>query len=336
MLTEDGAEAELKTIEGTGDAESGVGFGQWAEQRVACEMAGDEFGAGVEVEEIADAVQQGGQDRREGVAEFEGEGVFLFKVRYADPAGGVAYFDGAGVGVFGDEFHAFEFAAFEESQDAGPVVGRAIGEQEGGSVRAGELECVINGLLAEAGRGHAVAGAEGVVETAQACEAAGEGDIDDGEFGFGQELLGEEQAAGKQELNGWHAEFFLDDTTDLAGAEIEFFRDGFEGAGFVVVTFFDALDDEVGNALGAIDGGMAGSELWATTKTGAEACLLGFGCGGVEAAVLFHRRLHGADGAAIDVRGGDGHEEEAVEAAVAGKERLVERFAVGLHRWKIR
>ena len=335
MLAEDGAEAELKTIEGTGDAQARIGFGQWAEEGVVGEMIGDEFGAGVEVEEIADAVQQRGQYRCEGVAEFEGEGVLICLVRYANPAGGVTYFDGAGVGVFGDEFHTFEFAAFEESQDAGPVVRRTIGEQEGGGVRAGELEGVINGLLAETGRGHAVAGAEGVVETAQAREAAGEGDVDDGEFCFSEKLLGEQQAAREQELDRGHAEFFLDDAADLAGAEIEFLRDGFERAGFVIVAFFDALDDEVGDALGAIDGGMAGSEFRAATETGAEASLLGLGRCGVKAAILLHGRLHGADGAAIDVRGGDGHEEEAVETAIAGEKRLVERFVVGLHRWKI-
>lgn len=81
---------------------------------------------------------------------------------------------------------------------------------------------------------------------------------------------------------------------------------------------------------------MAGGELRAATQTGAKARMLGFWCGAVKAAILFQGRFDRANGAAIDVRGGDGHEEEAVKAAVAGEERLIERFAVGLHGRKIR
>ena len=76
-------------------------------------------------------------------------------------------------------------------------------------------------LLPQTRGRHLVAGAERVVEPAQAREAAGERDLGHGQRGLGQQLLGQEQPARQQQLDRRHAELLLDDAADLPRAELE-------------------------------------------------------------------------------------------------------------------
>src|SRR6185437_2962210 len=103
---------------------------------------------------------------------------------------------------------------------------------------------------------------------------------------------------------------------NLARAELELVSNGFEAGVMVHVPFFEALNHQVSDALGVVDRCAARCQLRAAAKAGAKAVALGLLRVVEEATVRFLRRPDGADGAAVDARGGDAYEKDAVKARV--------------------
>lgn len=169
-------------------------------------------------------------------------------------------------------------------------------------------------LPAQARGRHAVLGAEGIVKAAQAGKAAGEGDLGYREMGFGQQLLGEKQAAGLNQLDGRDAELGLNDAANLTGAELELGGDTFQTGIIFDNPLLYPLDDLVGDAAGVVHRGVTRGELRSAAEAGAETGF--FGRPGIveKAAVALFGCTGGADGTAVDAGGGDANEEYAVEA----------------------
>ena len=75
--------------------------------------------------------------------------------------------------------------------------------------------------------------AEGVIEPAQAGEAAGKGDLDHRKMGVGQQLFGQKQTSGLDQLDGRDAELLLHDAAQLTRTEIKLCGDFFETRAFI-------------------------------------------------------------------------------------------------------
>ena len=179
-------------------------------------------------------------------------------------------------------------------------------------------------LLAQAGWRHPVARVERVVEPAQAGKAAGKGDLGHRQGGLGQQLLRQEQAARQQQLDRRHAELLLDDAANLPRAQLELVGDFFEPGLFIESAFFEALDDQLRDALRIVHRRAARRQLGPAAQARTKAGLLGLLGGVEEPAVGFLRRLHRADRPAVDASRRHADEEDAVEARVARRQRLVE------------
>ena len=137
-----------------------------------------------------------------------------------------------------------------------------------GAVRAG--------AAAQPRRRHAVAAAEGVVEAAQAREAARERHLGHGQRRLGEQLLREQQPARQHELDRRDAQLLVDDAAELARAQLEALGERFRGPRVASSRpVVEVLDDRVRDALGVVDRRLAGRQLGPAAQAGAEARLLG-------------------------------------------------------------
>ena len=169
---------------------------------------------------------------------------------------------------------------------------------------------------------------EGGVEAAQAGKAAHQRDLRDRQIGVGQQLLGREQAARLQVLQGRHTELRLEDAPQVAVAHAQARRQprhaGRLGAGaFRVVQPLRGLARQ--HRAGVLRG--PDQRLWRqfgpAAQAGPEAGGFGLRRVAEETAVLAPRRAHLADRAAVDAGGGDAGEEAPVEARVVRRQRAV-------------
>ncbi len=160
-------------------------------------MGVDGGDVGAEVEDAADAGDDGGKSADFGEADGDGEAVVAGEMRDFDAAGFAVDLDGARVGVLSDDFEAFDRAGAEEGEHRAPVVGCPIAEAQCDvGFRGGEF------APAE-GAGWALEEVEeGFVEAADAAESGGGGDLRHGHVGFVEEVLGEEYAAGLSDGDG--------------------------------------------------------------------------------------------------------------------------------------
>jgi hypothetical protein len=163
-----------------------------------------------------------------------------------------------------------------------------------------------------------VEGKEGVVEAADAAEARGHGDRGHGQTRVMQELFGEEHAAGLRNCQGRCADVLIEEAAELTLANAESFGEPFDGGtGTVECALRDTRHGTADGAGGAAPRGRLRRNLRTAAQAGAKAGLLGSSRGSKEAAVLAKRGASWADGATVDMSGGDGDEEAAVKARIA-------------------
>lgn len=131
LLTQDGTDGEVEAIECAGHAKAGVSLHCSFENRALGELGGDEVGPCGEVEQTADAAEQGGQHWHQRVGELDHQGVFFRGVPDTEPTFVMTELDSASVGFRRSPLGPRKGTEVEELEDAGPVVRRAIGELEG-------------------------------------------------------------------------------------------------------------------------------------------------------------------------------------------------------------
>ena len=331
LLAENRPQAQLEPVERAGHAQAGIALYRLSQARVASQLLRNHVGARVEVEQRADPAQERGEHRRQAVGKLQHQRVLLARLRHANPALRVSQRDGAGIRIQRDPLDPGERASGEKGEDAGPVVGRPIGKlQRGGGAVADGLG-PFGGFPAQPRRRHAIAAAERVVEAAQAVEATRQSDLRNRQPRVGQQLLGEQQAAGQQQLDWRHAELLLHDAANLARAQLKLIGDCFEAAFRIELALLEPLHDQLRDALGIVDRRAAGGELRPAAQARAKSGLLGFLRRLEEPAVGLLRRLHRADRPAVDARRGDPDEEDAVEPRIARRERFVEPASVEIH-----
>ncbi len=218
-------------------------------------------------------------------------------------------------------FEAGDGAGAEEAEDAGPIEGFADGEAEGGG---GAVD------FAKGAGGAAVERVYHRMETTDAAEAGGEGDVGEGERGFVNEAFGELHAEGLRDADGRRAEVFDEEAAEMTSGDAEAVGEGFDAAGIEGPGFDEA--EAAGDGLGGAEPGRgAGSGLRAAAEAGTEAGFFGGIGGGEVDDVRFLRRGRGADGPAVDAGGGDGDEDLAVEAGVAGAADLLAKERIERH-----
>ena len=191
----------LESVEGAGHSQAGVRLDGRCQTRVLAQMFRDQVGPRVEIEQRPDAAEQRRQHGRQAVRELDHQRVLLLRLRHPDPALRLSQLHGPGIRAVRHVLDAFERAGRQKGEDALPVVRRTIRELQGRRLALGDRRDVFGRLLAETRRRHPIAPVERVVEPAQAREAAGEGDLGDGQRRFGQELFGQQQPAGQQQLD---------------------------------------------------------------------------------------------------------------------------------------
>ena len=165
---------------------------------------------------------------------------------------------------------------------------------------------------------------KGGVETAQAGEAAGQGDLADGQRRVGEHLLGCQQFAREQVLQRRDAQAVFKNTAQMAVAHAQTRGEprhrgaAFDGPGpvlRVVQPLRGLLHEDVARVLGG-PVPLQRCEFRTATQAGPEARLFGLGRVLEEAAVLAPRRAHAADRPAIDASGGDRGKEPAIKPGV--------------------
>ena len=140
---------------------------------------------------------------------------------------------------------ALEGTGCQKGEDAFPVARWTIRELQRRGLARGDRGGAFGRLPAQARRRHPIPPVERVVEPAQAGEAAGEGDLGDRQRRFGQELFGEQQPAGQQQLYGRHSQLLLHDAPDLPRAQLELVGDVLESGLLVESAFFEPLNDQL-------------------------------------------------------------------------------------------
>ena len=172
---------------------------------------------------------------------------------------------------------------------------------------------------------------EGVVESAQAREAAGERDLGDRQDRLGQQLLGQEEPPREQQLDRRNAQLLLHDAPNLPRAELELFGDRLEPRLLVQRALLEALHNQVRDPLRIVHRRASRRQLRPAPQARAEAGLLGFLRRVEEPAVGRLWRLRRADRPAINPGGRDADEEDAVKPPIARGERLVQATMILVH-----
>ena len=205
LLTQNCSKAHLESVEGARHSHTGVRFDRCRQTRIPAQVLCDQVGSRVEIEQRPNAPEQRRQHRGQAVRELDHQRVLRFGLRHGDPALRRSQLNGPGIRMVRHEFDTLERARGQEGKDALPVVRRTIRKLESRRLVPGDHGRAVRRLPAEMCRGHPIAPVERVIEPAQAREAAGEGDLGDGQRRLGQELLGEQQPAGQQQLNRRYA-----------------------------------------------------------------------------------------------------------------------------------
>jgi hypothetical protein len=146
LLAENRAQAQLESVEGTWHRRPGL-TDRRRQARVPAQMLRDEVGPRIEIEQCPDSAQQGRQDGREAVREFDGHGVFRLRLHHLDPAPRLAQPYGPGVRGLGHVLDAVERPRGQKSEDPLPVVGRAIRELQGGRLTLDDRRAAFSRFL---------------------------------------------------------------------------------------------------------------------------------------------------------------------------------------------
>ena len=157
-----------------------------------------------------------------------------------------------------------------------------------------------------------------------------------GQRRFGQELLGQQEPSREQQLDRRNAELLLHDAANLPRAELELICDILESGLVIERSFFETLNDELGDSLSVIDGSASRRELGTAPQARPEAGELGFLRCVEEAAIGLLGCFRGADRAAVHIGRRDAHEEHAVEPPIAGCKGAVESSLGLVHTLTIR
>ena len=176
--------------------------------------------------------------------------------------------------------------------------------------------------LAQIRRTQPIARAEQSVEAAQAAEAARHRDAGHAERRVGEQPFGEQQAVRLCILDRRYTQLVLKHAAQMAVGDTQTLRELLDAA-LVEQTVFDQSRRGVREPRCCVYTGIAGGELRPAAH--ARTIAGGFGCSSarIERAILLLRRLDRAHGTAIDSRGRDADEKAAVEACIAGSERLI-------------
>lgn len=172
-------------------------------------------------------------------------------------------------------------------------------------------------LAADRGGRHATAVHEGGVEAAQAVVAGSHGHVGDRQRGFGQQLLGQQQAAGGMDLRRRRAQARHEQALQLARAQSQ--PGGQRGYGGVLQV---AIVDQGQGALQRfVAEGVLGlrRQFRAAAQAGTEPGRRGRRSGGVVVHVARLRRGRRTHGPAVDAGTAHGGEEHPVEAGIAGE-----------------
>ena len=172
---------------------------------------------------------------------------------------------------------------------------------------------------------------EGRIETSQAAEAGSQCDLGDRQRGFGQQLLGEQQAPRAVHADRCRAKAIDEQATQLALADVHAFRQRRQrlfGQHALVDQLQCARHDFIAATPCAVAGRQFGSAAQARSEAG------GFRRRGIAVVgdVRGLRRRRRAHRAAIDAGAFDGGEEQAVEARIAAQSRLFADLQVGQGR----
>jgi hypothetical protein len=175
-------------------------------------MLVDGLDVGAEIEDAADASDDGG--KRFDVRETDGdaEALALGEMRDLDGADVAVDLDGALIDSVFDDFDSGDGAGREIGEHGVPVVGRAITETEHDAGVGGD-----GVRLSADGAGWTVKEImEDFVESAEAAETGCERNFGHGHLGFVDELLGEEDAAGLCNGDGRGSEMLEEEAAELA------------------------------------------------------------------------------------------------------------------------
>ena len=326
LLADDRAHRDLETVPATGQAQAGILLQQRSQARILTQCLGDGLWVRIQVEHAPQAIDDTQQLRRINAVQLQFQRV-CFRVALpaadAQPTRTIAVADHARVAFRIHVFHAGQSAAAQEVQHRGEVVGRAITQPQGHHFTGGQ-----GGALAQVARRHAVFLAERGVETGQAAEACGQGDLGNRQRGFGQQLLGEQQAARAMHFHRRHPKAIGEQAPQLAFAQSHFAGQGGEGC-FTQHALVDQLQGARHGFIAASPTAITGRQFRAATQARAEArrfCARGMTVIDDIARLRCRRRT---DRSAIDARAGDRGEEQPVEARITAEACLFAHVQVG-------
>jgi hypothetical protein len=195
--------------------------------------------------------------------------------------------------------------------------GRTVGElQLDPAVRLGLRHS------SEIARRAAERAAHGVVEPSHAEESGSEADLGDREPRFGEQPLGEQDAAVLRHGDGRGADLIKEQPPQVALADAEAAGKAVDRT-VVERAFVNEAQRPHDNRSGAVRGGQPWGDLGPAAKTGPESRFLRGRRRREERAVAPRRRTRRTDRAAVDACAGDAGEEFAVEPRVARRNRSV-------------
>ena len=169
------------------------------------------------------------------------------------------------------------------------------------------------------------------VESPDALEAARERHLDDRQVRLGEELLGQQQALGLRQLDRRDAKLLPDGAAELARAQPQVSRQLLQAAPIVQGARLDSRRGRAGRSAHRVDRCKAGSQLGPASQARPESPLLRQCRVAEEPAPAAGGRPRRADRPAIDPRGRDPDEEQAVEAGITRGQGSVTRLVVNSH-----
>ena len=169
------------------------------------------------------------------------------------------------------------------------------------------------------------------VESPHALEAARERHLDDRQVRLGEELLGQEQALGLRQLDRRDAKLLPDGAAELARAQPQVSGQLLQAAPIIQGTRLDSRRGRAGRSAHRIDRCEAGRQLGPASQARPEPLLLRQGGVAEEPAPAASGRPRRADRPAVDPRGRDPDEEQAVEAGITRGQGSVTGLVVDSH-----
>jgi hypothetical protein len=233
-LAEDRADGCFEAVPTAGGPQAWALRNQGSEHGITGEMVVDGFDVGSEVEEAADASDDGGQEADVWEEDVDGEALARREMGHFNAAGDFVDLGGAEIAVVYDDFDTCDGAGSEEAEDGVPVVGRAVAKAKGDV-----LLFVPCGAFATEGAGWAMKEVEKCfVESAEAAEAGRHGDFGHWHPGFVDELFCEEHAAGLGDGDGGCSKVLEEEAAELPFAEAESFGEPFDRVAFAIESAF--------------------------------------------------------------------------------------------------